>query len=318
VTLAAGDTLYLLGYRGEGSYVAWVRGQLVWFDDVTDGTVLDPPQSIWWVQLRNARGQIGWTTERDEFANTNSLIRPPEPTSMFVYWMRDRPWTELKPGVHIRPIVGETGTFTVAELDPGAETFVHHHTQEQLNVGLSAGNEISRAGHVHSLGVGVATVTPPDVEHFIRNAGPGKAMLLEYQPIRRFDLLPPRPAPAYASAPQAISMTEKQLLELEIGSASAAWIAEPNGVRTTLMAGQRALLTVMDVPAAVRQPVNLRPQAVSAEQFFYVLAGDVRLSVGADAYRVSAGSAFLVPRRAVAVQLRLISRDARLLRFDVK
>lgn len=321
VTLAAGDEVFLLSYHGEGVFTAWVHGVLFTFRQFTDGVVVAQPQSVWWVQVRNARGEIGWTTEAREFTNVDALGGPPESSSMFVYQFGERPWTELKPGVHIKPLVGETGTFTLAELEPGAETFVHHHTQEQLNVGLSGNNEISRAGHTSGLGAGVATVTPPDAEHFIRNAGAGNATLLEFQPIRRFDLLPPRPAAAYPVAPQAVSMTPAQLKSIDIGS-NALWVSAPNGVRTKTLAGQHSAFSVIDIPAAVTQAVNLRPQPVANEQFFYVLNGTVRIDVAGrdkDELQPYAGTAFLLPRTSTPAYLRVTSKGgARLLRFDVR
>lgn len=83
-----GQTLYLLTYRGEGSTVAWFEGRV--YEDVdgstaffnglcTDdssrcvGTVLEQPQSVWWVQIKNARGQIGWTDETNKFGNKDAL-----------------------------------------------------------------------------------------------------------------------------------------------------------------------------------------------------------------------------------------------------
>ena len=81
VTLHPNDMVYLLTYHGEGGYTAWFRGVL--FDlDTSDfqqpdvpgavysacvrtqtckGEVLEYPKKVWWVQIRNATGQIGWT-----------------------------------------------------------------------------------------------------------------------------------------------------------------------------------------------------------------------------------------------------------------
>jgi len=39
-------------------------------DDWPDAAlrVADPPQTTWWVQIRNARGQVGWTDESEHSA----------------------------------------------------------------------------------------------------------------------------------------------------------------------------------------------------------------------------------------------------------
>ena len=77
ITVAAGDTVYLLSYHGESQYLGWYNGDLVRLDlsnfdrrladqpspcgSNCDGAILDRGESQWWVRIRNAKGQIGWT-----------------------------------------------------------------------------------------------------------------------------------------------------------------------------------------------------------------------------------------------------------------
>jgi hypothetical protein len=84
-----GQTLYLLTYRGEGFTKAWflgriyddVDGAMAFFNDLCgrnprvpcDGEILERPQSIWWVEVRNARGQTGWTDQPARFDGKDSL-----------------------------------------------------------------------------------------------------------------------------------------------------------------------------------------------------------------------------------------------------
>jgi hypothetical protein len=35
-------------------------------------TNLEQPQSVWWVQIRNAKGQIGWTDQPEKFGNKDA------------------------------------------------------------------------------------------------------------------------------------------------------------------------------------------------------------------------------------------------------
>jgi quercetin dioxygenase-like cupin family protein len=107
------------------------------------------------------------------------------------------PWTQLRPGIQIKPVVGQIGTFVFAEIEPRAQTVPHHHTHEQANLGLAGSSEIAIGGMTHRLAPRVGTVAPPDAEHFIANPGTVTATLLEFQPIRRLDLLPPRPSLTY-------------------------------------------------------------------------------------------------------------------------
>jgi len=83
-----GDTLYLLTYHGEGSTTAWFKGRLyqeldgamAFFNAVCDvdpsrcvGQIVERPQRVWWVQIRNAQGQTAWTNEPDKFDGKDAL-----------------------------------------------------------------------------------------------------------------------------------------------------------------------------------------------------------------------------------------------------
>jgi len=80
--IEAGQTLFLLTYRGEGFTKAWFQGRLyeevdgamAFFNALCDkdpsrctGTIVERPQSVWWVQIRNTRGQVGWTDQPGKF-----------------------------------------------------------------------------------------------------------------------------------------------------------------------------------------------------------------------------------------------------------
>ena len=80
--IKAGEALFLLTYRGEGSTKAWFQGKI--YDNVEGadafydsrcesdpsrcaGRIVERPVSEWWVQIRNGGGKIGWTKETDKF-----------------------------------------------------------------------------------------------------------------------------------------------------------------------------------------------------------------------------------------------------------
>jgi hypothetical protein len=88
VHVEPGETLYLLTYGGEGFTKVWFKGKLyeeldgstAFFNAICDtepshcvGTIIARPQRTWWVSIRNARGQIGWTNEPDKFSGKDSL-----------------------------------------------------------------------------------------------------------------------------------------------------------------------------------------------------------------------------------------------------
>jgi hypothetical protein len=79
--VAPGQSLYLLTYKGEGFFKAWFQGRMyeeldgsIFYNGVCDfkperctGKVVERTESIWWVQVRNSRGQTGWTSDVERF-----------------------------------------------------------------------------------------------------------------------------------------------------------------------------------------------------------------------------------------------------------
>lgn len=73
VAMKAGDVFYLLTYQGEGYGKAWINGRL--YSDV-DLSTFKPKRgatAIWWVQVRNTRGQVGWTHHPEAFDGKDRL-----------------------------------------------------------------------------------------------------------------------------------------------------------------------------------------------------------------------------------------------------
>lgn len=70
VQLTKGDTLFLLTYLGEGWYRFWYKGKFFEEDGYADGIkILSQPKAVWWVKIKNRKGQIGWTKSSNEFDN---------------------------------------------------------------------------------------------------------------------------------------------------------------------------------------------------------------------------------------------------------
>ena len=82
-----GQSLYLLTSQGEGFMKAWFDGRVYEGVDTATfsngacaagprpcvGRLVDSWQFEWWVQIRNAAGQTGWTREPDKFDNKDAL-----------------------------------------------------------------------------------------------------------------------------------------------------------------------------------------------------------------------------------------------------
>ena len=86
VPVAAGQPIYLLRSIGSGDWKIWMNGQT---DEQYIGspaycasgkqgsdecalTVLEQPETVWWVNMRDALGREGWTREVDHFSNIDS------------------------------------------------------------------------------------------------------------------------------------------------------------------------------------------------------------------------------------------------------
>ncbi len=80
VRMKPGDIFYLLHYEGEGYSKFWFRGKIYSDEIPLPGTgqtstafqVVSQPETVWWVQVKNLRGQIGWTKEHDHFGNMDA------------------------------------------------------------------------------------------------------------------------------------------------------------------------------------------------------------------------------------------------------
>jgi hypothetical protein len=87
LTVAPGQSLYLLTYEGEGFFKAWFQGRMyeeldgsIFYNGVCDfeperctGKIVERPESVWWVQVRNSRGQTGWTSDAGKFDGKDRL-----------------------------------------------------------------------------------------------------------------------------------------------------------------------------------------------------------------------------------------------------
>lgn len=84
VRVTAGDLLYVLTNQGEGFYKVWYKGRMLSYGiwDNPSVKVLSPPQAVWWVEIKNRKGQIGWSNQPDNFDNKDSCahhsLRPAE------------------------------------------------------------------------------------------------------------------------------------------------------------------------------------------------------------------------------------------------
>jgi hypothetical protein len=87
VSLATGDVLYVLNYEGEAVYKVWFRGR-IYEEQIMSAPVvmharpedralepvqmLSAPRAVWWVKVRNKRGQVGWSRQPEHFGDIDA------------------------------------------------------------------------------------------------------------------------------------------------------------------------------------------------------------------------------------------------------
>lgn len=196
--------------------------------------------------------------------------------------MSDVPPVDVAPGVHVRTVVGTTGSFSLGEFEPGSAAVLHHHTREQGDIGISGSFDVTLGDHVESLRPGSGFIVPPNVAHSVANKGPALATLIEFHTVRRPDLVPPRPTVTFPASEQAVKLPEgRHLIEPMDG-------ASPE----TTIRGETCVLSLRRI-AAGRAPIEVR--AGKVERLAYVVRGEVQLRSSEGQHRVAARSLIVIP-----------------------
>lgn len=81
VSVVAGDILLTLHYAGEGYDLFWFKGRTYSDQIAANEPDADPPSAelkiqvisrpleVWWVKVKNKKGQVGWTDQTRNFAH---------------------------------------------------------------------------------------------------------------------------------------------------------------------------------------------------------------------------------------------------------
>lgn len=195
--------------------------------------------------------------------------------------MRSVPPLGLNTLLRVHTVVGQTGSASFAEFDSGAVTGpVHHHTREQVDVGLTGTVEASVGTHVEQLSAGYAVVIPADVSHSFANPRSGLVTAIEFHTVRRPDLLPGYPAMTFPSSSEAVAVPDNQALGKRI-----------NTVSGETLEGRSCLVRWRWVGTTV----DLHPTPTPTELFVYVAEGGAKLTAEGRTTRVSEGSLIVIP-----------------------
>ena len=191
---------------------------------------------------------------------------------------------DVAPGVHVRTVVGETGSFSLADFEPGSAAVLHHHTREQADFGITGVFDMTIGTHEEALGPGAGVIVPSNVSHSIANKRGGVITLIEFHTVRRPDLVPPRPAMAYPLSAEPVPVPAGRRLVVSLDRPG----STPQAIRgeTCTLASRRGARGSM-----------LSLEAGNTELFVYVVrgAGDLRLTTGNA--RLEPGTLIVVPAR---------------------
>lgn len=199
------------------------------------------------------------------------------------------PPIDLAPGVHVRTVVGATGSFSIGDFDSGSAAVLHHHTREQADVGITGVLEMTLGTHVESLGPGAGVIVPPDVAHSIANRGGGVMTVIEFHTVRRPDLVPPRPALTFPASPEPVAVPVGHALVTQLDGPGSTSSAGPSTIR-----GQTCTLVWRQLPTGAT-PTDMHPTGTRTELFVYVVRGVAELATSGGVQRVMAGTLIVIP-----------------------
>ena len=154
---------------------------------------------------------IVWIAMLSAVGAQDPLYFPP-PDRVSVRVMSELSPIDLAPGVHVRTVVGATGSVSIGEFEPGSAAVLHHHTREQADVGLTGTFDMTIGTHVEKLGLDMGVIVPSNVAHSIANKGTGVMTVVEFHTVPRPDLVPPRPAMTFPSSPEPVSIPDQSPL----------------------------------------------------------------------------------------------------------
>jgi quercetin dioxygenase-like cupin family protein len=233
----------------------------------------------------------------------------PPPDRVSVRVMSELSPIDLAPGVHVRTVVGATGSVSIGEFEPGSSAVLHHHTREQADVGINGTFDMTIGAHVEKLGLDMGVIVPSNVAHSIANKGTGMMTVVEFHTVPRPDLVPPRPAMTFPSSPEAVSVPDNRPLVVRLD--------QPGAAAAQTISGQTCTMTWRQLARGAK-PADV--QAAGTELLIYILRGTLQLEyiglqVMGSPQRVTAGSVIIMPAHQ-RLRLQAADTDVALVEFS--
>jgi mannose-6-phosphate isomerase-like protein (cupin superfamily) len=224
----------------------------------------------------------------------------PIPVGRRVFYSVDEiPKLEFGPGVWRRTVAGEHVTFSFIDLDSRIARGVpiskaHHHDYEQFLWGLSGAFEQYVGGQTGTVAHNILTAAPPNVAHTLAGVtGPGMVTAIEFMPIVRTDLLPPKPAVTFPAAPEARPLAPGSVAFAEFDKMP--WIGESGQARFKAVLGETSSFILWELPPASMNGTAGPGHHHTAEQISYVIEGHADARIGDQVARIGPGTLLMIP-----------------------
>ena len=204
------------------------------------------------------------------------------------YDLATMPIVEVGANLRIKKIMGEIGTFMIGAFKAGWKNTPHHHTHEQINVGITGAFNIVTPATPHKVSRLQGLVIPADVLHGNDvSAETTDPLLIEFQPVRRVDFPPEREKVTFKISPSPSPAPAD--MDLDFRPESPSWQRHSSGARMNIKRGKGVAVSAWELPATLTGAVDVPLQVQAAEMFLYVLEGNVDVSIGADRHAAPAG-----------------------------
>lgn len=220
---------------------------------------------------------------------------------------------DIKPGLDRRKVVlGESVTFNMAELTPKPMTDPvpqgHHHDYEQILFGLegvynqSAGPETCRVSNM------TACLEPPNVPHSVTGfPSQEKVLTIEFLPLARKDLVPPRPKIDYPKSAQPMPIPDGMQVFADFNKMS--WVGEPGRPRFKALIGKTCSLMLWHFPAATMRGTAEPGHHHTVEQITYILEGHAEMRVGDQVRPVGPGTLIMIPSEVEHLPMKAVNNE---------
>jgi len=232
--------------------------------------------------------EIVWISMLTAVGAQDPLYFPP-PDRVSVRVMSELSPIDLAPGVHVRTVVGATGSVSIGEFEPGSAAVLHHHTREQADVGLTGAFDMTIGTHVEKLAPDMGVIVPSNVAHSIANKGTDVMTVVEFHTVPRPDLVPPRPTMTFPSSPEPVLFPDNRTLVIRLG--------QPDAMEAQTITGQTCTMTWRRLARGAK-PADV--QAAGTELLIYIIRGTLQLEyiglqVMGSPQRATAGSVIIIP-----------------------